>query len=639
MAPKPTRNSRVPTTAVPGAHATDHSSGHEQPKRRYPKPGRIVSASTGGTTPPTKQDEGTTSARSSSSDDDEEAGVDGTSSTKPDDEDTEDTDGDALAPSDPAVEGHGDQAGHIIVNDANDDEGDSDDEAYNGIDLISDSEEEDSDLMQEEEERNIIESEGDDLQSMPAATVPTSPTEASDEWAGFDLEHGFFSTDISHFDEQYGRSDHSMFESEYEMRRATGVFDDFNPVPLASRSPSPPLQPLRRVRFKDPVSYHTDGSDIVSDDGGLYGLFNSASAQIGEADLSGGQGVDDDDEGSSVGNSSGYETDYGDTTDEEDVPASATTRPQSLLRRPSLSSMDNEAQITSPVAPSPFKVPATPLRHRRGPRMGSWTVDRTKPFAMIDSTGDNMVIVPAKRPARAGDFSISSTAITSPTTSQPWLASAIDENGIDYSNFSFHDDPMLASEPDVMPSTLPLTAPSSRIQDQTFASSSDFLPMDAIGNVNAVYAVDDQDDDGDDEGMLNVKDFIDFGVSSDDEGDGDQGLLENASLLSPASTSTLGTGAKPQYKTPSSGRNSAQHLLKHLDKGAISAFRRGQPHHQAQLRRPQSGSSLNSQAFKGGRHAAAHTSLSSQKKRKLNDTFGGRPSFGVGTKKRLLNRR
>lgn len=38
------------------------------------------------------------------------------------------------------MEGHGDQAGPINVNDANDDEGDSDDEAYNGIDLISDSE-------------------------------------------------------------------------------------------------------------------------------------------------------------------------------------------------------------------------------------------------------------------------------------------------------------------------------------------------------------------------------------------------------------------------------------------------------------------------------------------------------------------
>lgn len=337
-----------------------------------------------------------------------------------------------------------------------------------------------------------------------------------------------------------------------------------------------------------------------------------------------------------------FPADYGDTTDEEDVPASATTRPQSLLRQPSLSSMDKESQIASLAAPSPFKVPATPVRYRRGPRMGSWTVDRTKPFAMIDCTGDNMVIVPAKRPAPAGDFSIASTANASPVATQPTLATTIDDSEIDYSDFSFHVDPMLASEPDVMPSTLFPTAPSSQVQDQTFASSSVFFPMDDIGDVNAVYAMDDQDDDDDDdddEELLNVEDFIDFGVSSEDEGDEDQGLLENTSLPTPASTSPTGTGAHLQSKTPSPGNSSAQNLLKHLDKGVISAFCRGPTQHQAQPRRPQSGSSPNSQAFKGGRNAAAHTSLSSQKKRKLSDTFGGRPSFGVAAKKRLLNRR
>lgn len=335
-----------------------------------------------------------------------------------------------------------------------------------------------------------------------------------------------------------------------------------------------------------------------------------------------------------------FPADYGDTTDEEDVPASATTRPQSLLRQPSLSSMDKEPQIASSAALSPFKVPATPLRYRRGPRMGSWTVDRTKSFAMIDCTGDNMVIVPAKRPAPAGDFSIASTANASPIATQPTLATAIDDSEIDYSDFSFHVDPMLASEPDVMPSTLFPTAPSSQVQDRTFTSSSVFFPMDDIGDVNAVYAMDDQDDDDDDdEELLNVEDFIDFGVSSEDEEDEDQGLLENTSLPTPASTSPTGTGAHLRSKTPSPGNSSAQHLLKHFDKGMISPFRRGQPHHQAQPRRLQSGSSLNNQAFKGERHAAAHTSLSSQKKRRLSDTFGGRPSFGVAAKKRLLNRR
>lgn len=111
MAPKPTRNSPMPTSTVLSAHAIDHSSSHEQPRRKYPNSEHIVSASTDGTTPPTKQGGGTTSARNSSGGDDEEAGVNGTGSTKADDEDNEDSDGDALAPSDAAMEGHGDQAG------------------------------------------------------------------------------------------------------------------------------------------------------------------------------------------------------------------------------------------------------------------------------------------------------------------------------------------------------------------------------------------------------------------------------------------------------------------------------------------------------------------------------------------------
>ena len=338
--------------------------------------------------------------------------------------------------------------------------------------------------------------------------------------------------------------------------------------------------------------------------------------------------------------------DYGENTDEEEIPASATTKPQSLLRQPSLSSLDNDSQISSSAAPSPFKVPAAPVRHSRGPRMGSWTVDRTKPFAVIDATGDNMVIVPAKRPATDGgmsrhsDLGMANTTNTSPIATQPTLAPAIGDVEIDYSDFSFHADPMLASEPDVMPSTLLPTAPSSQVPDQTFPSSSVFFPMDDIGDVNAVYAVDDQDDeDDDDEDLLKIEDFIDFGVSSEDEGDEDLDHPQNMSLPTPVSTSPSGTGAHLQSTKPSPENSTAHHLLKHLDKSKIGAFRRGQPHHQAHLHRAQGGSSLNSHAFKGGRQAAAHSSLSTQKKRKVSDACGGHQPFGATAKRRLSNRR
>lgn len=334
--------------------------------------------------------------------------------------------------------------------------------------------------------------------------------------------------------------------------------------------------------------------------------------------------------------------DYGDTTDEEDVPASATTRPERLMRQPLSSSLDIYSQASSSVVPSPFKVPTTPATPRRGPRMGSWVADRTRPFAMIDCTGDNMVIVPAKRPARTinmptrWDFSMASTTNTSPINAQHnW---PMDDSEVDFTDFSaLTTDPMLASEPDVMPSTLLPTAPSSQTQDQTFASSSVFLPVDEIGDFGSMFPTDGQNiDEDDDEDLLRVEDFIDFGVSSEDEGgEGDEEpvFAETTTLPTPASTSPSGIDARRQ---PQPVTSSSQDLLRHLDKGHVGSFRRSQPYHQAHLRRPQGGLSLASHAFRGGRNTAGNSSLVAQKKRKLSDTFGSRPALG---KRKMSNRR
>ena len=299
MAPKSTQSSRAPASAALEPLAFYHSSGHEHHRRNLPQPGLPVHAPAGSATPSTKQKGGAGSTRSSSSDD-EEANVSDAAATEADEDEGEDKDGDALAPSGRAMDGHGDQAGLTGIKDANDEECESDDEAYNGVNLISDSEEEDSDLMKKEE-RNIIESEANDIHNIPA-TVPTSATEASDEWPGFDLDYGLFSTDISHFDEQYGRSEPSILEGEMEIFRSASVFEDFDPMPSF-----PPSSALRRVRFEEPVSHRSDSSDIVSDDEGLDGLFNNAPTYTGE-DLAFGVQDDEEDDASSAGNSSGYES-------------------------------------------------------------------------------------------------------------------------------------------------------------------------------------------------------------------------------------------------------------------------------------------------------------------------------------------
>lgn len=214
----------------------------------------------------------------------------------------------------------------------------------------------------------------------------------------------------------------------------------------------------------------------------------------------------------------------------------------------------------------------------------------------------------------------------------------MDDSEVDFTDFSaLTTDPMLASEPDVMPSTLLPTAPSSQTQDQTFASSSVFLPVDEIGDFGSMFPTDGQNiDEDDDEDLLRVEDFIDFGVSSEDEGgEGDEEpvFAETTTLPTPASTSPSGIDARRQ---PQPVTSSSQDLLRHLDKGHVGSFRRSQPYHQAHLRRPQGGLSLASHAFRGGRNTAGNSSLVAQKKRKLSDTFGSRPALG---KRKMSNRR
>lgn len=254
------------------------------------------------------------------------------------------------------------------------------------------------------------------------------------------------------------------------------------------------------------------------------------------------------------------------------MPASATKRPQALLRQPSLSSLDTDVQA-APSVKSPFKNPGAPAGYRRGPRMGSWIVDSTKPFAVIDSTGENMVICPARRPAKVAmicasptNSSTSNPNITSAAL-QPMLATAPYDNEIDPSGFSrqVSTDAILGSETG-MKAPIPTYSESQHLNDQTFAYSSVFFPIEDLPDISTFFDADDRDEDGDDdEELLNVEDFIDFGEDSSEDGEQDE-----------------------------------SEEMKHFDEGVISAFRRGQ-------------------------------------KRKLSDSFGRRPSFGVAARRRLIH--
>ena len=272
----------------------------------------------------------------------------------------------------------------------------------------------------------------------------------------------------------------------------------------------------------------------------------------------------------------------------------------------------------------------------------------SEPRAAIDSTGENVIICPATRPSRTDNLSISiangiaSTANATQAVSQQVLATLPDPNGTDPSAFSAkgpmyeYNDPVLGPGSDIVAASAPL--PTGHRQQpsmaDSFTASSVFLPVDAMADVGSFlennYLNDDDDDGDDDDALLNINDFIDFGDDSSE--DGNQAAGNDSTLTSPVTAE----GPSPvQLKTPSPDATVASgNLMKHLDKHIVSAFRRGQSHHQPQSRPRHGNFALNSYGLKNKRHAAANASTGPQRKRKMSGNLGQRPSLGAPAAKR-----
>ena len=194
--------------------------------------------------------------------------------------DTEDPD--EIAPSGGATEDDGHQAGppmsttiaNTYANSSKDNHHESsDDEVYNGIDLISDSEKDGSD-MDHLEERAIVDSEDDDeprRTSHGAANnePPVAETRLHDSdaaWEGLDFSQGTFGETSDFFDEQFGQTNLFGFLND-DCDDFSGFPSDFaNPKDDLSRSPSLPSQ--RRVRFAEPLHSEIEGLKTYFDDDG-----------------------------------------------------------------------------------------------------------------------------------------------------------------------------------------------------------------------------------------------------------------------------------------------------------------------------------------------------------------------------------
>ena len=327
MPHKQKRNAHAPVGATQDPLNVHHTSRHKKAKRSPPRLDQSSSIYTNGPTPKISSPKrrGGHASSSTSNDGDADGDVSNADGAEPDDESDEDDESDAFAPSDRAIEEHADQAGHVNgdvphhessfdrkssnastafqdkteVVKASITVGDSDDDVYNRVDLISDSEE-DEPKVEHVEERNIIESEETDgLNNVPANF------EASDGWEGLELDDGLFLEDFPFFDEQYGRTDSTILDGELELFQSASIVDE---APLPSPSSSSP----RRVRFKEPVSQLSNDSDMDSDSRDINVLFSPDATPIvssgGDLDVSGPFLDHEGDNGSPVGNSSGYES-------------------------------------------------------------------------------------------------------------------------------------------------------------------------------------------------------------------------------------------------------------------------------------------------------------------------------------------
>lgn len=140
----------------------------------------------------------------------------------------------------------------------------SDDEDYAGVDLISDSEEEEPGVEQLEEKMIIdsIDTEEENGLFEGGSMFPPLRSGSSDEvWEGFDLDDGLLFSDAPFFDDQVSHDETSILANEIDMFNSAAFLDN---VPLSV------FPETRRVRFAEPLVLAkqlscTDSSEIVAE--------------------------------------------------------------------------------------------------------------------------------------------------------------------------------------------------------------------------------------------------------------------------------------------------------------------------------------------------------------------------------------
>ncbi|KAL8947570.1 MAG: hypothetical protein Q9222_006162 [Ikaeria aurantiellina] len=540
-----------------------------------------------------------------------------------------------------------------------DDEGDDD---YDDVDLISDSG--DEELSVEHTEEKAI------IQSEEARQELLSPTDAfsvtSADWVEGDPSVGrlfsddlFFEEQISLFDPDACARDTEQYELANKYRSPTPTPTNQTPRRRVRFAPTPPVDASASF-FPDLNNFEAASSlrgDKVSPQHGTNTLGDSHESDHSRERtrseavppslrtpyrraIEKAKSESRDDDEASSGSLSGYETDDGDTTAEEDVPASATFRPSSLWKSSSSALNNRLAQQPLPKAPTSKLPPG----HEWGPTLGTWVTDPTKATAVVASSGKELIITPALRPAKDGgkafptlNNSVESSAHASPVTplskhiplSQPNTPTS----EIKLKEKASRDvaTSMLTASSNLMMSGLGL-GNANTISGHAIGPPEAFFPFQSIEAdgkivVDGLEATYDDDDDDDHEGDLNIEDFISFGEDDEDDEDNHN---EPASAAESHQSPVIGLSDQTEEMSSAllspTSPTSPHTFLDHLNKGKVTAFRRTQLDFELDYAfngdgLASSSSHAISNAIKSNAFAATTAAMDSHKKRKMSGDF------------------
>ncbi|KAF2633860.1 hypothetical protein BU25DRAFT_14125 [Macroventuria anomochaeta] len=473
---------------------------------------------------------------------------------------------------------------------------DSDDEDYSGVNLIPDDDEFDPETMELQEENFIAQeqeqqatallnqfrdarrlslesSASDDIFSVTAPlnesymagltdfgfaqffepeALPASPDPAAKR------KYSDSSTKRVRFDDEVQVSEDSESESS---ELDNSVFPDL----FLEQDKLPPI--LTQLLEAENDDDYGDVGSPMSD--ASFWDFNHDEARITQAD-------DSDDE-SSAG-SSGYETDEGDTTDEEDF--GSDVPPQKPLAKKSVLQQPQSAPGSRAGTPKPFARSNPPTGRQIPPMRGVFVHKESNAAIAITNRATKTVTFYRPRvqaipwiPIHGTHSSTSSTANNSPRASLAQFANVSDSEAEAMNN---------ALSTDIMLTGIFGSAPGNDyfFSNDNVGPPEAFYPFVSFGSNGSIDAFDEDDFESEDyEDDLNIGDFMDFGDESDNSDMEDDGEETDAPTTPGASQTNGGRSVEATPVKETTGnrkRTTSDVMLEHFDRGVVTAFRNNQ---------------------------------------------------------------